>query len=101
MFPFAANKRKFAVSVFRKQTEVAVSYQFSFLYIQNRHKQNSIYKLQYCFKQKMENGNLAIFLVPFAHRANENLSFFHLLMKKQTEVICLQRGLNGPAHPGL
>jgi hypothetical protein len=31
-----------------------------------------------------------IFLNPFAHRANESLSFVRLLTKKQTEVIRLQ-----------
>jgi hypothetical protein len=49
----------------------------------------------YHFKRKTE-AQTIFFLLPFAHCANESFSFVHLLMEKQTEIICLlteQKGL--------
>jgi hypothetical protein len=39
---------------------------------------------------KRKTGEKAIFLNPFAHRANGSFSSVGLLMKKPTEVLCLQ-----------
>jgi hypothetical protein len=41
-------------------------------------------------KQKWKPRRFSKIRLPFVHRANESLMLFHLLMKKQTEVIPLQ-----------
>ncbi len=44
--------------------------------------------------RKRSQRRFFLICLPFAHCANRSLSFVHLLIKKQTEVIRLQTGLN-------
>ncbi len=68
-FPFAANKRKFAVYIYRKR--------------------NYIF-LCCSFKRKMESWSPGNFFSPFTIFSSCKWKFVHLLTKKQTEVICLK-----------
>ncbi len=81
------NKIPSSVSICSKQMEVCY-FRFPFVCCnQNIYIHICIY-ICCCFKRKTEAH--AIFLNPFAHCVNENLSFVHLLTKKIMEVFCLQ-----------
>jgi hypothetical protein len=68
-FSFAANRRKFAVSVFHlQQTNRSCHF----------------------FKRKTEAQMISFLPLPFAQRTNRSLSIVRLLTKKQMEAIRLQ-----------
>ncbi len=93
-FPFAANRRKFAISILRLQQTngncrfLLVPF-FTFvsvcIFI-------FILTFKYTFILQFQTHPRRFFLIrlPFAHCANGSLSFVRLLTKKQMEVICWQ-----------
>jgi hypothetical protein len=92
--PFAENKRKFPVSVFRlfRFPKTCILNCCIYLYIY-------LYLCICClFKRRRKAQAIFPIRLPFAHRANGNLSYVHLLTKKQMEFANGLNRLNGLAH---
>jgi hypothetical protein len=89
-FPFEQTNGSlpFSLSFCSKQLKVAVFPVSLYIYMFMSFETATCINICYHFKRKTE-AQTIFFLLPFAHCANESLSFVHLLMKKQTEVICL------------
>ncbi len=64
--------------------------QFPFVCCKRKYICANIYALISNGNGKRKSRRLSLIPLPFAHRANESLSFVRLLTKKQTEVIHLQ-----------
>ncbi len=107
-FPFAANKRKFTVSVFRiyiyihihkyinvhTHIHIHIQYTHMHIYIYTYHIYTHIYV---CICAAVSNGKrkprrFSFIRLMFAHRSNGSLSFVCLLSKNQTEDVCLTMG---------
>ncbi len=104
-FPFAENKRKWPFSIssifcleIQKCGDMEKWRNGDMETCRHRHGDMVNGEMETCSHRETENGKwkprrLSLYRLPFAHRANGSLAFVSLLMKKQTEVICLQTDL--------